>query len=79
MLDFGRSAAGFGSDLVNQRRAFFQVIVVFQGQVFVASLGCGDRVGVFEVFKRVEALDGKRLGANAGDLFIDINVKALDQ
>src|SRR5207302_3381780 len=78
-LHFGRSPARFGSELSNQRRVVFQIVVILERQVFVPTLGSGDRVRVFEVFERIEALDRKRFGADAGNLFVNVNVEALNQ
>ena len=59
--------------------ASFQILVVVHRQVFIASLGRGDRVGVFEVFERIEALDRKRLRADAGDFLVDVTIESIDK
>src|SRR5207253_10692577 len=77
-LDLRWRAARLGSDLPDEGRMLFQIIVVFQRQVLVASLRRGDGVGVFEILERIEALNGKRLGAYSRDLFVNVNVEALN-
>ncbi len=77
-LDLRRRAARFGPDLTDQRRMLLQVIVVFERQVFISTLGRGNCVGVFEVFEWIESLNRKRLRADAGNLLVDILVEALD-
>ena len=51
-----RRAPRLGPNLSDQGAVLFQIIVIVQRQLFVSSLGGGNRVGVFEVFERVEAL-----------------------
>lgn len=58
-LDFRRCAACLGSNLADERRMLFQVIVVFQRQLFITALGGRDGVGILEVLERVEALNRK--------------------
>ena len=78
-LDLGGSAARLSANLSHQRRALFQVVVIVQRQFFITTLRRGDRVSVFEIFKRIEALNRKRFCTDAGDLLVDVNVKALNQ
>ncbi len=78
-FDFGWSASGPCADLADERGALFQVFVIVERQLFVASLGGGDRVSVFEVFEWIESLDRERLGADPGDLFIDVAIESFDE
>src|SRR5688500_588430 len=77
-FNFGRSSSCLRADFADQRRFLFQVIVVIERQFFVATLRGGDRVGVFKIFERIKALDRKRFCADAGNLFVDIDVKTLN-
>src|SRR6185503_13305082 len=72
------SASRSCANLADERGTLFQVLVVLQGQLFVASLSCGDGVSVFEVFEGIEALDVKRFGADACDLLVDVTIEARD-
>src|ERR1043166_355541 len=78
-FDFRRSAARARADFADHLRAFLEVVVILHRELFVASLRGGNRVSVFEIFERIEALNRKRLRADAGDLFVDVTIKTLDQ
>ena len=78
-LDLRRSASGSRADLADERGALFQVFVIVEGQLFVAPLGRSDGVSVFEVFERIESLDGERLGADTGDFLINVAIESFDK
>src|ERR1043166_4071869 len=65
------------ADFADHLRAFLEVVVILHRELFVASLRGGNRVSVFEVFERIEALNRKRLRSDAGDLFVDVTIKTL--
>jgi hypothetical protein len=75
-LYFNRGGSRSGADLADERSALFEIFVVIERQVFVTSLGRGNSVRVFEVFKWIESLNGKRLCADAGDLLVNVTIKS---
>src|SRR5207302_3903937 len=78
-LNLRWSTARFRPKFRDQRRALFDEVVILQRQIFVAPLRGGNRVGVLEIFEGIETLNGKRLCANAGNLFVNVNIEPLDK
>src|SRR6185295_17598208 len=77
-FDLDWSASRSRANLTDERRALFQIVVVLQGQLFIATLSCGNSVSVFKIFERVEALDGKRFRSDSGNLLVDVTIEAGD-
>src|SRR5438105_4057876 len=77
MFYLGRPSAGFCADLIDELRVLLKVVKFVKTKFFIASLCRGNSVGVLKIVK-AKPPDGERIRADPGDLFIDINIKTLE-